>query len=342
MPVGTFDSVLKRTDVTIGTWNDTTKVFAAGGSKNAVKVVTRRSSTNSNAQTLTFGRIYGQSSANITATAIAVGGSTGTGCVLALDGTANDAVLIGNNATLSGSCGVYSNSDSPSALRCNNNCEIDGPTSVVGGESVGNNGTLKGPNVTGAAAATDPYAGVTVSAGACTTSTVVTGGTISAGHYCGGISISNNGSLTMNAGTYYIDNQFATGNNVTLNANASGGVTIVLNGTFALAIGNNAVINLTARSTGTFAGIALMGPRNSTKAVAQHLGGNNTQVTLQGVIYFPSQTLTLDNNVTLNAPLCAEVVADVLNFKNNAGLKMTCANTGVQGIGSSSKPHLVQ
>jgi Flp pilus assembly protein TadG len=342
MPTATYGTVLKSADVQRGFWSTQKDSFftTADSGINAVRVTTRLSSTNSNSLGLMFGKVAHISSSNVTAHAVAVpGGSTGTGCVLGLGGTGS-AVSLSNNATLTGSCGVYSNS----SLACGNNSQINGPAIVVGTDPGCN---VKGKNTTHASAASDPYSGVSASpGGSCSGSKSVGNNgslTIGPGHYCS-ISVANNGTLTMTTGTYYVDTQFSFSNNAVLNANPLNGVTIILTGNFALSFGNNVIVNLTAQSSGTFAGIALMGPRNGTAAVVQDFS-NNVTVNLQGAIYFPSQTVTFDNNLTIDAPNCGEVIADVINLSNNAGFQTSkCAADGVTLIGSSagSKLHLVQ
>lgn len=274
-----------------------------------------------------------------TVTGRAVASASTNACILGLDPTAPDTVLFDNNGQmLNPNCIVYSDSSSASALDCNNNCTIASPTYAVGGHLAYNNGRLSGsPNVTGAPHMADPYANVLAGTpGPCTRLTTVTGGSISPGHYCGGIMVSGS-TLTMASGVYYIDTQFGIQDGATLNANPPGGVTIIINGTYCIGygdcqaghgIGNNSTLNITAQTTGPYAGIAIFGPRNSTPAVTQEFS-DNSHNNIQGAVYFPSQTVQFDNNSTFNSSLCTQIVADKVHIENNANPSTNCAGTGV-------------
>jgi Flp pilus assembly protein TadG len=284
---------------------------------------------------------------NVTTTAIAAfPPPTNTACILALDPSAASAVLVDNASLTNTSCWVAANSSSGSALNCNN-CTIAGPTTVVGGDAVSNNnpgGGLQGsPNRTYASATADPYANVAVgNAGPCvSTTTVITGPPtpIPPGHYCGGIQIADGSTLTMSPGVYYIDGQFGIQSGSTLNANLPSGVTIIINGppycigdrTCQAGHGVGGILNITAQSTGPFAGIAIFGPRNSTPAVIQEFAGTS-QNNIQGAIYFPSQTIQFDLGSQINSSLCTQIIGDQIHIESNANVSTSCNGTGVTSI----------
>jgi Flp pilus assembly protein TadG len=348
MSTSTYDSVLKAADVEMGAWDTTTKKFTAGGTDtNAVRVTTRLSSTNSNALTLFFGKVAKISSSNITAQAVAVpGGSTGNGCVLALDPN-NDAgaLTVGGNGSISNSgCGVFVNSSSSSALTCNGNGSISGSTSVVGGVSRAPNCSLSGSsNKTGASSVSDPYSSVsrTPPSGSCS-------GNPSSGSQSNptgtiklcSINVSGNNTLTLAAGVYYVSGGLSVAGNGNLTATASGGVTLIVSGAVSLA--GNGSIAITAPSSGTFAGIALMAASDATATTSESIGGNGT-LKVTGAIYFPKQTLTIAGNGTSGSATCTQIIANELDFTGNASLQNNCASTGVKSFGGSSgKLRLVQ
>ena len=69
----TGGEILASSDLTIGTWDPTTRTFTAGGtvaSANAVKVVTRQSAASGNSLNLFFGPALGKATQDITSTAI--------------------------------------------------------------------------------------------------------------------------------------------------------------------------------------------------------------------------------------------------------------------------------
>ncbi len=115
--------------------------------------------------------------------------------------------------------------------------------------------------------------------------------------------------------------------------NGTGGVTIVVNGNYAIGIGNNATMNLTAPSTGTFAGLVLV-DLSTTSAVTQ-VFSNNTTLNVTGAIYLRNQILSLENNGIATSGGCTQMIARVVQISNNAWLDSNCAGTGVKPMASS-------
>jgi Flp pilus assembly protein TadG len=310
---------------------------------NAVQVVLRQPLNTTFANLVTA--IWGPSvdTVNVTTTAIAAFPVGGTACYLALDPNAANAFLVDNGGTLPNSnCWVASNSSSGSALNCNG-CLIAGPTNVVGGDAVSNGGQLTGsPNRTYASAIADPYASVSladlpVPNTDCASTPPVTGGSapIRAGHYSGGIQVPRGSILNMSPGVYYIDCQFGIQNGGTLNAN---GVTIIINGTYCLGDGTcqpghgiGGTLNVTAQTAGTFAGIAIFGPRDSSPAIVQEFVAGS-QSNIQGAIYFPSQTILFDLSSQLSPSMCTQIIGDMIHLQTNTSISNKCGGAGVGSI----------
>lgn len=128
-------------------------------------------------------------------------------------------------------------------------------------------------------------------------------------------------------------------NGVTLNAppaGSVGGVTIVITGNYAVDLGNNQSLNITAPTTGDYAGIAMTSLRTANSSVT-HVLENNAALNIQGALYFPSQGLEFSNNVTSNSNGCTEVVAGTVLLKQNVVLGNNCTGTGVKPIGVSTQ-----
>jgi Flp pilus assembly protein TadG len=348
MPSATYGTVLKDADVVRGSWDTAAKTFTPGGTVNAVRVTTRLSSANSNAVHLTFGGILNTSSSNVTAHAVAVGLSTGTGCALGLDPSASQTILVEALAQLNlDGCGVYSNSTSKSAIECALLGSIVGPAVAVGGVSqfLSGCGTSR---KTGAPVAADPYASVSNTPPA----NCLPGGTVnqpvltlphtlplSPGRYCGGIDVENGSTLNLSPGVYYIDSKFTLENGTTLNA--TGGVTIILDGTFQMIFAGIVNMNITAPTSGPTSGIALMGPRNGSSSTVQIVAALAT-LTIQGAIYFPSQTLRFVALANVVSASCTQIIADKLDVQFVSSLRSDCNSAGTQPIGGSTKLRLVQ
>ncbi len=328
------------------------------GNASAWQVVARKS------QTLLFSRVLMNSAPMISVRAVALNGSVtttaatsstraGKGCILTLDTTGQYATEITNNgASSNANCEIYTNSNNAKALACYNNCAIAGDTFTVGG--VYKSGTMTGTNKTGQAAVADPYSSITAPTQAEMGATCANGNkvvksttaaslTINPGRYCKGINFTGAGkTLVMNAGTYYVESIFMVGNGATLNATASPGVTIVIVGSYCLGdtnntcqhpdegIGNTANINITAPTTGTYAGIAMY---FSDTTLRQHPFANSAYLHIQGVLYAPHQKLAFNNNSYFDNTKCTKVVSFQVTINNNGNMSADCTGLGVKSIG---------
>jgi len=285
-------------------------------------------------QTLPLAGLFGPRNWTVRGRAVAQQGSTGSYCFAALDPSAPSAFYLSNNASvISSTCGVLVNSSSPTALKLDNNTSINGPVQVVGGWSLGAHALLNGPAVENSTPAMDPYAGTTLgTVPACTgqSGTASNKGKVSLtpGHFCSGWNFGNNVQIAMAPGTYYIDSQFSVGNNATITGT---GVTVVINGSYAASIGNNAALTLTAPTSGDFAGIAIMDL--STDTTKTQSFSNNEKLNITGTIYVPHQTVEFDNNGMVGGGGCTHVIARIVRVMNNAELDNNCSGTGVKMIG---------
>ncbi len=318
-----------------------------------------------NSQSLYFSGIFVNAAPTVAVRSVALAGSTtttpgtsnttaGKGCILTLDTTASYATEITNNGSSSNAnCEIYTNSNSSTALACYDNCSVAGDTYTVGG--VYKSGTMSGTQKTGQTAVADPYSSLTAptaaAMGACTSSTVIksqttASRTIGPGRYCGGINFTGTGkTLIMTAGTYYVESIFNVGTGATLNATATGGVTIVIVGSYCLGdtnntcqhpdegIGNSANINITAPTTGTYAGVAM---HFSSTTYRQHAFANNSNLHIQGALYAPKQKIAFNNNSTFDNTKCTKIIAARVTINNNGNMSASCDGTGVKTIGDKT------
>ena len=301
------------------------------GDTSAVEVIV------SQPQTLGMVGLFRASVFDVGTRAVAVQGNWSLYCMLALDPTAASAIWIGENAIVTNpECGVAANSSSESALVLRNNTAINGPVSVHGNWSLAGNAQLNGyPLIRHGPIIADPYAGVTLQPiPGCTTQPAqgLNGETFNftAGHWCSGWNFQNNVTLNLAPGTYYIDQQLILKNNAVLNA--TGGVTLVINGNYAIDIANNAQINITAPSSGPYAGLAFFGLRDATPTVKQTFS-NNTILNIKGVVYFPNQIIEFNNNGATAPGGCTQVIGRIIQVYNNVQLDKNCLGTGVQPLG---------
>jgi hypothetical protein len=302
------------------------------GNQGAVEVIV------SQPQDLAMMALFGTDSANVGTRSVALRNTTGRFCVLALDNNVAEAMYVSNNAVIADpNCGVAINSSSSSALYMRNNAVINGPVNTRGGFSLATNAELNGSPLTehGPMIA-DPYADVQLQSPPPCTGQSGSGSNnvtrdLTPGRFCSGWDFKNNVTLNLASGNYYIDSQLSLKNNVILNGASSGGVTLIVNGNYAIDIENNATLNLTAPSSGDYAGLVFFGKRDGTSTVLQKFS-NNTVLNITGAVYFPNQILEFDNNGTTAAQGCTHVIGRMVRMMNNATLKNDCEDTGVKAI----------
>jgi hypothetical protein len=306
---------------------------AHAGDTGAVEVIV------SQPQTLGMVSLFRSGLFDVGARAVAIQGNTSLYCILALDPTASSAVRIQNNGVVSSTeCGVAVNSNSDTALVLRNNAAINGPVSVHGDWSLSNNAVLNGnPLVNHGPVIADPYAGVQLQTIPSCTGQSGSGGNnatinLTPGHFCSGWNYQNNVTVNLAPGAYYVDQRMILRNNAVLNA--AGGVTLIVNGNYAIDLENNVTLNITAPATGDYAGLAFFGLRNATPSVTQTFE-NNAILNIKGVVYFPNQIIEFENNGSTTPGGCTQVIGRIIYISNNVDLERSCAGTGVKPIGSS-------
>jgi hypothetical protein len=302
---------------------------AQAGNSEAVEVII------SQPQDLSLMRFFGNDTANVGTRSVAVRSDTGRFCILALDLSAEQAMFVSNNAvSVSENCGVAVNSTDDRALVMNNNAVINGPVTTRGEWELANNAELNGsPQMQHGPLIADPYADVQLQSPPPCTGQSGSGSNgvtrnLVPGRFCSGWDFKNNVILNLAPGTYYIDSELDIKNNVVVNGT---GVTLVINGNYEIDIDNNAVLNITAPTSGDYAGIAFFGRRDATPTKLQKFS-NNTVMNIQGAVYFPNQILEFDNNGTTEALGCTHVIGRMVRMMNNVELKNNCSDTGVRPL----------
>ncbi|PAY08866.1 hypothetical protein CK489_10415 [Bradyrhizobium sp. UFLA03-84] len=285
--------------------------------------------------------LFGSGAVPVTARAVALG-NVGTGCVLALDPTANPAATVKGNTQLNLiNCNLYDDSNGSSALNVSGTATISAAmVGVVGGVSGTSSITATNGIRTGIRAIADPYANVTPTMPTwCDYSNkfnVKGTTTLSPGSYCGDISVAAGATLTFNPGVYYFN-----GANLSVAGNATitgTGVTLVFTGSSgnwgSATIGSNANVSLTAPTSGTTAGIAIYGDRRMPVGSSFNLTGGGTQ-NLQGAIYLPKAALSFSGGNGTSAN-CTQIIADTISIVGNSNVQVNCAAMGGNAIGTAT------
>nr|WP_245181818.1 pilus assembly protein TadG-related protein [Sinorhizobium mexicanum] len=285
-----------------------------------------------------FSSVFGGGPVTMKARAVAEikGGSKA--CVLALSNSASGAVTVtGSTEVRLSGCSVVSNSSAADAFLMKNGSAMMSTDCVY---TVGEAVTTTGLTLTGCSEpvervppTADPFASVAepdklhVEQLPCRTLAYVSISTYTfdrlangteAIRFCGGLQIQN--TITLKPGLYVIDGGDFT---VTAGAKLSGeGVTLFFtNGAAAKLLGNGD-IDLSAPTSGPFAGLLFFGSRHDTGVIHQVTG--NSESTLEGNLYMPSGRIDFTGNSTVSGG-CTQIVADQITFTGNSTME-TCAS----------------
>ena len=244
-----------------------------------------------------FMKVFNRNSTTVSARAVAGLGGVNKYCAFLLDPTDPSVLQDQGNAVMNfNNCGLMINSNSATALQFTGGAgTINAPSvAIVGG---GNVQRIVAETVTGVAPVSDPLGFLTLPDTNSLSCTAPSGGTLtgsigpgSAGGtvcYSGNVTLTN---VTLNQGTYVF-----TGN-VTLSGNVStgtGGATIDL-ASGSLTANTGSTLNLTAPTTGSYSGIALMAPASNTNQLT--FGTGTASGAINGIIYAPGAQLFLHDN----------------------------------------------
>ena len=283
-----------------------------------------------------FARVFGANSATISARAEAgVGNSKN--CLYVLDPTGAPSVNMASGSIKleMPTCNMYIDSSSSDALQIGGDNEIDATSiQIVGSYQKTGSPTLTPTPTTGAASQSDPLSYlVKPTVGSCTYTNYATGKgqgtkTLTAGTYCGGISITNGWSVNLSPGLYILEggglniSGSGTTSSLSTGGDGSGGVTFFLTGnkTYAYApvnIGSGVTVNIGAPTSGTYAGILFFQDSSASGATSTSVNSFNggSTCTLNGALYFPTTTVDYANG---NSSEYTLVVAYDFNVSGNS------------------------
>jgi hypothetical protein len=309
-------------DATVTITYPTTSVNAPGSNYVQVEVA-RTKSTN-------FASIFGFASATVRAHAVGGVGSANTSCLTITEPTADGSLYVKSGSLTAIDCGIMVNSTGAEAVYVWPNGEIDAPyVAVVGGPTTPTTG-ITGPDVSGVplpAEGADPLSSLQMpEVGPCNAAygayADFQGSSLSPGVYCGGIGINHGGTVTFAPGLYilaggglYLKSATVIGNGVTfVNTNApeaDGGaanygvpnaVSSVDN--TAIEIETNTVIQLSAMTTGSLAGVLFYADPTAGLPGVKYTNYlySSSDGSLMGTIYAPNEGIAAKSNslLTLN------------------------------------------
>lgn len=244
---------------------------------------------------------------SVTSTALA---RTGGACIYSLDPSSSGAMDVQGTATVNSSCGMYDDSNNPTAFTAGGTPQVTAPyLGVVGGSSV--TGGASVPIATRIPAFGDPLSYIgQPSAAACASypgTNVNSTTTLSPGEFCGGLLLNASANVTFSPGLYVIN-----GGTFQINASATAsgsGVTFFVTGNTAapgqyggVKINGGATVKFSAPSSCTTAGpggingVLFFQDRTlPTTSVGSTINGGSGSF-FDGALYFPTTVLTYNGN----------------------------------------------
>jgi type II secretory pathway pseudopilin PulG len=201
---------------------------------------------------------------------------------------------------------------------CNAMDISNGASFSSGSTAVLSGGTCTGspcPTMTSySPAIADPYAGLAVpsTSGMTTYSSSSCSGTLQPGRYTNGISATT-GACTLASGVYVLNGPLTASNGASLTS-AAGGVFIYLT-SGAFTIGGGVPVNLSAMTTGTYAGLSLWQAAADTTTISWANGG---QIVLNGALYAPKARLDIQGGS--QAPVVGSLVVQSISMANGISI----------------------
>lgn len=358
MSFANYGNVLVAADVVVGNWDADSRTFTAAlDPMNAVMTTTRRDDTAGNAVPAFLGGVAGFTEYDISASAVATWGEGDnlfpSGCIMALSPDEEEAFYIFGTADITASdCSIEVASDADCAMKAHGTPTI---TYVVGdsGEGISVAGTYcetgsvdidPPPNGGYEGDIDDPYRNSdpcndgdqawSKCSDPCdyTDFTLEGGGTLDPGVYCGGISLTGSGTVTLGSGDYIIrEGALDVGANIAFDG--SSGVGFYLQGTGSVVdFGGTADVTLVAQDNGSpLDGFIFFEDQSKDPKESHTLRGTNGG-SYEGVLYFTGDVQmkgTADGG--LSESDCTVLIASTVYFNGTVGLDANSTCSGFDG-----------
>ncbi len=310
------------------------------GNTQAVEVVATQT------QTRVFSSLFTDEDPEVIVRAISTRQPIGSACVLALNQSANSALLFQGSTTVNlGGCSAAANSSSSSAIDIAGSSTLSTYSLYTAGnysQSGSSSLTTTEDAVTYGAQIVDPYADLEVpSYSGCDRNnySINATATISPGVYCNGMDFKSKAVVTMNPGVYIVDRgdfKAAAGTVIT-----GTGVTIILTSSTGsnysnVTINGGATVTLSAMTSGDTAGVLFYQDRNAPAATNRNKFNGTSTTNYTGAIYFPSQEVQFSGNNNSGGGKCTKIIADTVTFTGNSYLSNDCpesvATVNTQGL----------
>lgn len=290
-----------------------------------------------------YGVTGGDLIVTISSRAVAGTLTIGSQCVVALDPTVSKAIDVSGGADVDTGCGIAANSTAANAVYVGGSSTLTAASAqTVGDIYVGGSATLDTttPPQSLAEPAPNPYADVVIPvSGSCDVSgntQVLDDAIMAPGRYCGDITVKGS-NVTFDPGTYILD-----GGSLKTNSGADfvgSDVTFIFTGSPVNTIGGvdmngNTSAVLSAPTSGQYQGMLFVqdpdAPYRSASNKSKFNGGAN--LLLDGVIYFPSTDMFFSGGADAD-PSCMQIFAATVSFSGNSVIGNdtgVCTSLGIE------------
>ncbi len=287
-----------------------------------------------------FSALFAEDAVAMSVRAVASYDPSAEACVLALNREVSEGLLFSGsaNARFSG-CDLMSNSVAEDAVSIEGAVEVEAScvNSAGGIEVSATLILLDCPEVRrNMPWANDPFADMPFpeDEGGCES---VPGGpgakTLSPGRYCSGFHLS--GDVELEPGNYIISNNMHINGNTNLQGD---GVSFFLTEGTSLTMNGTPHIDLTAPSTGDYAGMLFYGHPNSTGSVTFNGTANSN---LTGALYFPSQHVAMRGDFHGSGG-CTRIVGNTIEVRGNPEFGTDCTGVPMGDVRAPGAVRLVE
>ena len=258
-----------------------------------------------------FMRIFGWTTVRVPARAVAWAGANDKNCIYVLEETEQDAFSYNSSAQLTADCGLRVNSSDTWGTHLTSSASVTVEAASLTGDYVEESGSAliaaNGIHSDAWPRSPDPLA---------TLGTPATGGCdfvdleldqpaaiLTPGVYCGTLTVKNNTMVTLTSGMYVIkggpftteSTASVTGTGVTFFLTDGGGYSFE-----PLSFQSNSVLDLTAPTAGSYAGILFYQDPNAGTTNDMHRWESSAAHVLEGALYFPTQIVSFESSTHIS------------------------------------------
>ncbi|MDR3526491.1 MAG: pilus assembly protein [Rhizomicrobium sp.] len=289
-----------------------------------------------------FLAVAGINTLSIAATATAKQGNSSTACILVLNKTSSQSLLLNSGADIEASkCEAHIASTGAPAAIFNSGTTLNTAKTCIAGTSIISNGGTHPNVITGCTVAADPFAGnLPVPNTSCTYTNYSppnsSAFTMQPGVYCGWVNFNGAPTITFAAGTYVIKNG---GWNVNGGSWSGAGVTFYFADTSKIQFNSAVQATLSAPTSGTYDGILMY--EAAGLSASQFIFDDSKGHTLSGLIYLPSRQMVMNAGANTVAD-AVTLVVDTLIMNTATWYVTPAGSKTIAGSGGGGSAYLVK